>query len=151
FARDVAAGLARHGVEVVSGLARGIDGASHQGALQGGGSTIAVLGTGADVIYPSEHEALAARILDGHGAIVSELPPGTGALPAQFPQRNRIIVGLSEAVLVVEAGERSGALITARLGLEEGRDVLAVPGRPSDPLAWGTNLLIRDGAPLIQS
>ncbi len=149
FARDLARGLAAHRVEVVSGLARGIDGASHEGALNGQGRTIAVLGSGVDVIYPGEHQPLASRI-ETSGAVLSELPPGTGPAPAHFPKRNRIIVGLSEAVIVVEAGLKSGALITARVALEEGRDVLAVPGRPSDPLGRGTNLLIRDGAVLVQ-
>ncbi len=149
IARDLACGLARHGIEVVSGLARGIDGSAHEGALLGGGSTLAVLGSSVDIIYPGEHKELATRI-EGRGAVVSELPPRTPPLASQFPSRNRIIVGLSEAVIVVEAGSRSGASITARLALDEGRDVLAVPGRPSDPLAYGPNALIRDGAVLIR-
>jgi DNA processing protein len=149
MARDLAHGLAAHGVEVVSGLARGIDGSAHEGALLGGGTTVAVLGSSLDIIYPSEHEGLAAKI-EARGALVSELPPGTRPAPAQFPCRNRIIAGLAEAVLVVEAGAKSGALITARVALEEGRDVLAVPGRPGDPLAFGPNLMIRDGATLVR-
>jgi DNA processing protein len=149
-ARDLACGLARRGIEVVSGLARGVDGSAHEGALLGGGSTLAVLGSSVDIIYPGEHKDLAARIEGGHGGVISELPPGTPPLPSQFPSRNRIIVGLSEAVIVVEAGSRSGASITARLALDEGRDVLAVPGRPGDPLAFGPNALIRDGAVLIR-
>ncbi len=149
LARDLAYGLATHGIEVVSGLARGIDGSAHEGSLLGGGTTVAVLGSSVDIVYPSEHEGLAARI-ETRGAVLSELPPGTRPAPMQFPSRNRIIVGLVEAVLVVEAGARSGALITARVALEEGRDVLAVPGRPGDPLAFGPNLLIRDGAPLVR-
>jgi len=150
IARDLACGLARHGIEVVSGLARGIDGSAHEGALLGGGSTLAVLGSSVDIIYPGEHKDLAARIEAGRGAVISELAPGTPPQPSQFPSRNRIIVGLSEAVIVVEAGSRSGASITARLALDEGRDVLAVPGRPGDPLAYGPNALIRDGAVLIR-
>ncbi len=149
FARDIAHGLAGHGIEVVSGLARGIDGSAHEGALRGRGTTLAVLGSSLDIIYPGEHSGLAAQI-EKHGGVLSELPPGTPPAPSQFPSRNRIIVGLCEAVLVVEAGARSGALITARVALEEGRDVLAVPGRPADPLSHGTNLLIRDGAALVR-
>jgi len=149
IARDLACGLARYGVEVVSGLARGIDGSAHEGALLGGGTTLAVLGSSVDIVYPAEHKSLAARI-ETRGAVLSELPPGTPPLAAQFPSRNRIIVGLSEAVIVVEAGSRSGASITARLALDEGREVLAVPGRPGDPLAYGPNALIRDGAALIR-
>ncbi len=149
IARDLASGLARHGLEVVSGLARGVDGAAHEGALAARGRTLAVLGSSVDVVYPGEHKPLAARI-ESSGAVISELPPGTGPKPAQFPRRNRIIVGLVEAVIVVEAGARSGALITARLALDEGREVLAVPGRPGDPLAFGPNLMIRDGGVLIR-
>lgn len=150
FARNLARGLAQHGVEIVSGLARGIDGAAHQGVLEGGGTTLAVLGSGADVIYPREHDGLATKIAK-NGAILSEVPPGTSPAPENFPKRNRIIVGLSDAVIVVEAAARSGALITARVALEEGRDVMAVPGRPWDPLSEGPNGLIRDGAALVRS
>lgn len=149
IARDLACGLARHGIEVVSGLARGIDGSAHQGALLGKGQTLAVLGSSVDIIYPGEHRDLATKI-EGQGAVISELPPGTPPAPGHFPRRNRIIVGLSEAVIVVEAGTRSGASITARLALDEGRDVLAVPGRPGDPLAFGPNQIIRDGGLLIR-
>ena len=149
LARDLARGLSARGVEVVSGLARGIDGSAHEGALCGPSPTLAVLGSSVDIIYPGEHKPLAARI-EARGAVISELPPGTPPAPSQFPTRNRIIVGLSEAVIMVEAGSRSGALITARVALEEGRDVLAVPGRPADPLAYGPNLMIRDGATLIR-
>ncbi len=149
LARDLAHGLAGCGIEVVSGLARGIDGSAHEGALAGGGTTLAVLGSSVDIIYPAEHQGLAARI-EAQGAVISELPPGTPPVASQFPSRNRIIVGLSEAVIMVEAGSRSGALITTRLALDEGRDVLAVPGRPADPLAYGPNLMIRDGATLIR-
>ena len=118
--------LARRGVTVVSGLARGVDSAAHRGAVASG-VTLAVLGSGADVIYPAEHDALALSILE-RGAIVSELPPGTPPRPAHFPLRNRIISGLSRAVVIVEASDRSGSLITARCGLDQGRDVMAVPG-----------------------
>lgn len=149
LARDLARGLAGHGFEVVSGLARGVDGAAHEGALSGRGTTLAVLGSGVDVIYPAEHKDLAGRI-EKSGAVLSEQAPGTSPAPAHFPSRNRIIVGLSETVIVVEAGSRSGALITARVALDEGRDVLAVPGRPADPLSYGPNLLIRDGATLVR-
>jgi len=149
LARDLARGLASHGLEIVSGLARGIDGSAHEGALLGRGTTIAVLGSSVDIIYPGEHEVLAARI-EKQGAVISEFPPLTRPAPAHFPKRNRIIVGLCEAVIMVEAGSKSGALITARLALDEGRDVLAVPGRPADPLAYGPNMMIRDGATLIR-
>jgi DNA processing protein len=149
IARDLACGLSRHGIEVVSGLARGIDGSAHEGALLGKGTTLAVLGSSVDIIYPGEHRGLAGDI-EAKGAVISELPPCTPPAPGQFPRRNRIIVGLSEAVIVVEAGARSGASITARLALDEGRDVLAVPGRPGDPLAFGPNQIIRDGGLLIR-
>jgi len=149
LARDLARGLSAHGIEVVSGLARGIDGSAHEGALSGPSTTLAVLGSSVDIIYPGEHKPLAARV-EARGAVISELPPRTPPVASQFPTRNRIIVGLSEAVIMVEAGSRSGALITARVALDEGRDVLAVPGRPSEPLAYGPNLMIRDGATLIR-
>ena len=149
LARDLAHGLSAQGIEVVSGLARGIDGSAHEGALAGPSATLAVLGSSVDIIYPGEHRELAARI-ESRGAVISELPPRTPPVASQFPSRNRIIVGLSEAVIMVEAGSRSGALITARLALDEGRDVLAVPGRPAEPLAYGPNLMIRDGATLIR-
>ena len=149
MARDLARGLASHGIEVVSGLARGIDGSAHEGALQGKSTTLAVLGSSVDIIYPPEHKDLAARI-EAMGAVISELAPNTPPTAAQFPSRNRIIVGLSEAVIMVEAGSKSGALITTRLALDEGRDVLAVPGKPTDPLSYGPNLMIRDGATLVR-
>jgi DNA processing protein len=149
LARDLARGLSVQGLEVVSGLARGIDGAAHEGALLGPSTTLAVLGSSVDIVYPSEHKALASKI-EQRGAVISELPPRTHPTASQFPSRNRIIVGLCEAVIMVEAGSKSGALITTRLALDEGRDVLAVPGRPSEPLAYGPNLMIRDGATLIR-
>jgi DNA processing protein len=144
--RDVAAA----GLTVISGLARGVDGAAHQGALDAGGSTVAVLGSGVDVVYPRQHAALAGGILTS-GAIVSEFPPGTPPRAEHFPQRNRIISGLSLAVVVVEASERSGSLITARMALEQGRDVLAVPGNPASGSYRGSHALIKDGARLVET
>lgn len=135
---------------VVSGLARGIDGAAHRGALDAGGSTVAVMAGGIDIIYPPEHDDLYADIC-ATGAVVSELPPGLRPKAAHFPRRNRIIAGLSLGVVVVEAATRSGSLITARLALEQGREVFAVPGSPLDPRSRGANRLIRDGAILTES
>jgi DNA processing protein len=142
--------LARSGVTVVSGLARGIDAAAHQGALHGGGRTIAVLGGGLEQIYPSEHRALAERIAQ-QGAVISEYAPPSKPRGGMFPQRNRLISGLSLAVLVVEAPQRSGALITARLATEQNREVLAIPGPINSRTSRGCNLLIRDGAKLVQT
>jgi len=141
FARAVAAA----GAVVVSGLARGIDGAAHRGALDANGTTAAVLGCGIDRDYPRVHAALATRIAE-NGVIVSEYPPGVEPAPWRFPARNRILAGLSQAVVVVEARERSGALITADFALEEGREVLAVPGQITSALSAGTNGLLRQGA-----
>lgn len=146
FARELAAA----GFVVVSGLALGIDAAAHRGALEGGGETVAVVGTGADVVYPAQHVALARDIVL-RGAIISEWPPGTPARPAHFPQRNRLIAGMSAGVLVVEAAQRSGSLITARLANEMGRDVFAIPGSIHAPLARGCHGLIKDGAKLTES
>ena len=145
-AREFAATLAREGVCVVSGLARGVDTCAHEGALEGGGATIAVLGSGADVIYPPENEELAARILDGGGAIVSEYPPGTRPSQGTFPARNRIISGLCGGVLMVEGSNTSGAMITVNFATEQGRDVFAVPGSIYSPLSAAPNRLIFDGA-----
>ncbi|MES3029839.1 MAG: DNA-processing protein DprA [Pseudomonadota bacterium] len=147
FARGLAVDLGAAGYVVVSGLARGVDGAAHEGALATG--TIAVLGGGVDDIYPREHRALYERIA-ASGCIVSENAPGRTATAKDFPRRNRIISGLSRAVVVVEAELRSGSLITARLAAEQGREVLAVPGSPLDPRARGTNDLIRQGAALCE-
>jgi DNA processing protein len=144
-AETLAADLAARGITIVSGLARGIDAAAHRGALRVGGRTIAVLGSGADVIYPAEHRRLAAEIAE-RGAVLSQFAPGTPPLPQNFPTRNRVIAALSLAVVVVEAAERSGSLITARLAAELGREVLAVPGRITAPESRGANRLIQDGA-----
>lgn len=147
MARRLAEGLAAAGVTVVSGLARGIDTAAHLAALQGG--TVAVMGGGVDVIYPAENSALGAEIA-ARGLCLSEQPIGLVAQARHFPMRNRIISGLSRAVVVVEAAAQSGSLITARLALEQGREVLAVPGHPFDGRASGCNMLIRDGATLVR-
>ncbi len=142
---QVAAYLARQGITVISGLARGVDGTAHHTALQNGGRTIAVLGCGVDQIYPPEHRQLAEKIL-GNGAIISDYPPGTPPDAVNFPPRNRLISGLSAAVVVVEAGETSGALITATFAAEQGKDVFAVPGGIYSPQSKGTNRLIQQGA-----
>ena len=149
IARLLAADLADAGLAVVSGLARGIDTAVHAGALETG-RTVAVLAGGADVPYPPQNQGLYRRIIET-GAVVSELPPGTEPRAGHFPRRNRIISGLSEGVVVVEAAVRSGSLITARLAAEQGREVMAVPGPPSDPRARGANGLIRQGATLVET
>ena len=147
FARGLASDLGQAGYAIVSGMARGIDAAAHQGSLATG--SIAVLGGGVDDVYPPEHEALYAA-LASDGCVVSESPPGTAAQARDFPRRNRLISGLSVAVVVVEAELRSGSLITARLAAEQGREVLAVPGSPLDPRAKGTNDLIRQGAAICE-
>ena len=141
--------LAAHGVTIVSGLARGIDGAAHRGALEAGGKTVGVIGTGLDVIYPKEHKKLAEELI-ATGAIVSEFPLGTPPLAQNFPYRNRVISGLCLGVLVVEASEHSGSLITARLASEQGREVFAVPGNITSQTSFGPNYLIKDGAKLVQ-
>src|SRR5713101_7314964 len=149
-AEQLAHDLAACGLVVVSGLARGVDSAAHRGALAGAGVTVAVLGSGVDVMYPPEHESLAKEI-DKAGAVVSELVPGTPPQPWFFPLRNRIISGLSRAVVVIEAGEKSGSLITARCALEQGRDVLAVPGNVLSGRNRGAHGLLRDGAKIVES
>jgi len=149
-AREFARAFARAGLSVTSGLADGIDGAAHSGALDASGATVAVIGTGADLVYPRKHRELAARIAQ-HGAIVSEYPLGTPALPAHFPQRNRLIAGLALGTLVVEASLQSGSLITARLAGEMGREVFALPGSIHSPLSRGCHRLIRDGARLTET
>jgi DNA processing protein len=143
-------GLVRAGYVIVSGLARGIDGIAHTTALEIGGDTIGVLGTGIDVPYPPEHEELF-RAMAERGCLVSEFPPGTPPLKYHFPQRNRIIAGLARAVLVVEAPEKSGAMITAEYALDEGKEVFAVPGPIHNPTSRGTNRLIQEGAALVTS
>jgi DNA processing protein len=148
-ARRLGADLARRQVTVVSGMARGVDSAAHLGALEGGGSTIAVFGCGVDVIYPPEHATLAGSISE-RGALLSEFPPGTPPLPYNFPKRNRIISGLSLAVVVVEAAGGSGSLITADFALEQGRAVLAVPGNILGGRNSGAHALLRDGAKLVE-
>ena len=149
-AQEIATDLARAGVVVVSGLARGIDSAAHQGALDGGGGTIAVLGTGIDVVYPPENARLTDRIA-ANGLLVTEFAPGSHPEDWHFPRRNRIISGLSKAVVVVEAREKSGSLITARLAADQGRDVMAVPGTIVGGRNRGANALLRDGAKLVES
>ncbi|MDH3606754.1 MAG: DNA-processing protein DprA, partial [Acidimicrobiia bacterium] len=146
LAREFGRAVAGAGWPVASGLARGIDGAAHLGCLDNEGIGVAVLGCGIDVAYPPEHKPLAARLLDGGGAIVSEYAPGAPPEPWRFPPRNRIISGLASVVVVVEAGVKGGALITAARGLEQGRLVLAVPGDVDRDTSRGCNLLIRDGA-----
>ena len=141
--------LGKRGVCVVSGLARGIDAAAHRGCLKKDGTTIAVLGNGIDSIYPSEHQQLADRIMR-KGLILSEFPPGTSPSPRNFPIRNRIVSGMSLGTLVIEAGERSGSLITARLAMEQNREVFALPGNITSPLSLGPNFLIKEGAKLVQ-
>jgi DNA processing protein len=140
--------LAERGVTVVSGLARGIDTSAHQGALDGGGRTIGVLGCGIDILYPPENRELTARMAQ-RGAVLTEFPFGTAPLAENFPRRNRIVSGLVSGVLVVEASESSGSLITARLALDQGRDVFAIPGNINSSVSRGTNLLIREGAKLV--
>ena len=149
FAHDMARELAAAGLVVVSGLARGIDGAAHAGALSVKGGTIAVLAGGVDVLYPPEHAELYDRIARD-GLIVAEMPPGTEPGARLFPRRNRIISGLAQGTVVVEAALKSGSLITARFANEQGREVMAVPGSPLDPRCRGTNRLIREGALLVE-
>jgi DNA processing protein len=148
FARQLAADLVAAELVVVSGLARGIDAAAHQGAL--GGGTIAVVAGGVDVVYPPENADLMAQIAE-QGLIVAEQPPGVEPQARHFPRRNRVIAGLAAGTLVVEGAPKSGSLITARLAAEAGREVMAIPGSPLDPRAQGCNLLIREGATLVQS
>jgi len=149
LARAMARELAGAGVVVVSGLALGIDGEAHVGALEGGGRTVAVLGSGLAEVYPASHAPLAERI-ERAGALVSEFPLHTRPFKGNFPRRNRVIAGWSPGTVVVEAAARSGALVTARIALEEGREVMAVPGHPGSATSEGTNALIRDGAVLVR-
>lgn len=145
----LAGDLARAGLTIVSGMARGIDTAAHRAALTAQGSTIAVLGCGADVVYPSENRRLAAELAE-KGAVLSEFPMGAVAFPQNFPIRNRIISGMSAGVLVIEGAQYSGSAITAKLALDQGREVFAVPGNITSKMSWGPNLLIKQGAKLIQ-
>ena len=149
-AERLAASLARAGLTIISGLARGIDAAAHRGAISAGGRTIAVLGSGVANIYPPEHDSLSREVI-AHGVLVSESPPRAAPMSGAFPQRNRLISGLSLGVLVVEASKRSGALITARHAMEQGRDVFAVPGRVDSRTSQGCHALIRDGAKLVET
>ncbi|MBM7335107.1 DNA-processing protein DprA [Alloalcanivorax marinus] len=150
-AHRFARAFAGAGFTVTSGLALGVDGAAHQGALAGGGTTVAVLGCGPDRIYPARHAGLAERIVQGGGALVTEFAPGAGPLGPHFPLRNRVISGLSLATVVVEAALRSGSLITARTAAEQGREVFAVPGSLHNPLSKGCHRLLRDGANWLES
>jgi DNA processing protein len=148
-AEHLAVDLARAGLAIVSGMARGIDTAAHKGALSAGGDTVAVLGCGVDLVYPAENRKLAAE-LAAKGLLVSEFPMGAPAYPQNFPIRNRIISGMSVGVLVVEGAQYSGSSITARLAMEQGREVFAVPGNITSKVSWGPNLLIKQGAKLVQ-
>jgi len=150
-ARAFAAELSRAGFTVISGLALGIDGAAHEGGLRGPGSTIAVVGTGLDQVYPRRHQALAQRIVAEGGLFVSEYALGMPPLPANFPLRNRIIAGLAQGTLVVEAALQSGSLITARMASEAGREVFAIPGSIHNPLTRGCHALLKQGAKLVES
>jgi DNA processing protein len=149
MAERLARDLAAQGLVINSGMARGIDTASHRGAISAKGKTVAVFGTGVDVIYPKENSRLAEQILALGGALISEFPLGTFAAPQNFPIRNRIISGMSVGVLVVEAAEYSGTRITARCALEQNRDVFAVPGNVTNKNSWGPNTLIKQGANLV--
>ena len=145
IAQELGEKLAQHGIQVVSGMARGIDRDAHQGALEGGGETYAVLGCGVDICYPKENKFIYHQMMTD-GGIISEYPPGMQPLSKYFPARNRIIAGLSDCLVVVEAREKSGSLITADFAMEQGRDVYAVPGRITDALSQGCNYLIKQGA-----
>ena len=151
FAETLAGDLAAAGLVVVSGLAYGIDAAAHRGALGGGGRTVAVLGSGLDRVYPRQHAGLAAEIVDGGGALVSEYPADRSPRKHQFPERNRLISGLGLGVVIVEATTKSGSLITARMAAEQGREVMAVPGPVASPLSGGCHRLLKSGAALIET
>jgi len=149
MAERLASDLAAQGLVIISGMARGVDSAAHRGAISVKGKTVAVFGTGVDVIYPKENSRLSEQILGLGGALISEFPLGTFAAPQNFPIRNRIISGMSLGVLVVEAAEYSGTRITARMAIEQDRDVFAVPGNVTSKNSWGPNTLIKQGAKLV--
>ncbi len=149
-ARSIAGDLTDCGVTIISGMALGIDSAAHEGALEADGTTVAVFGTGCDEIYPRRHQKLAERIMD-RGLLVSEFPLGTSVYPRNFPRRNRVITGMSKATLVIEAALKSGSLISAQLAMNEGREVMALPGMVTSKYARGCHKLIKDGASLIES
>ena len=149
MAERLSTDLAAHGLVIISGMARGVDAAAHRGAISAQGKTIAVFGTGIDVMYPKENTRLAEQIFALEGALISEFPVGTFAAPQNFPIRNRIISGMSAGVLVVEAAEYSGTRITSRCALEQNRDVYAVPGNVTNKNSWGPNTLIKQGAKLV--
>ncbi len=151
YAYEFGEALSQHGIQIISGLARGIDGISQRGALAGRGKTFAVMGNGVDICYPREHTGLYHDILEQGGGILSELRPGTAPLPYHFPRRNRIISGLSDLVLVMEAKEKSGSLITADMALEQGKDIYALPGPIDSMLSQGCHQLIRQGAGILMS
>lgn len=151
YAVDFGEKLAKSGIQVISGMARGIDGMGHRGALMAGGKTFAVLGCGSDVCYPKEHIGLYVDILERGGGIISEFPPGTPPYAYNFPARNRIISGMSECIIVIEAGKKSGSLITVDMALEQGRDVYALPGPINSEMSEGCNYLIKQGAGIILS
>jgi DNA processing protein len=150
-ASDFSEYLAAHGFGIISGMAFGIDSVSHKGALKGRGYTLSVLGCGVDIPYPASNKNLYYKIIQNGGGIISEYPPGTPAMKHYFPQRNRIIAGLSRGVIIVEAAKRSGSLITANFALESGRDVFAVPGNIDSPNSLGTNNLLKQGAIIVTS
>jgi DNA processing protein len=150
MAQGLGSDLGSRGIAIVSGLARGIDAAAHRGCLEGKGATIAVLGCGIDVVYPREHQQLTKKIVE-NGLLLSEFTPGTSPSPQNFPVRNRIISGLALGTIIVEASEYSGSLITARLAMEQNREVYAVPGNLTSPQSFGPNYLIKQGAKLVQS
>jgi DNA processing protein len=149
MAERLSCDLAARGLIIFSGMARGIDTAAHRGALNAHGGTVAVWGTGVDVVYPKENEKVADQILTSGGAVITEFPLGTFPAPQNFPIRNRLISGISIGVLVIEAGEYSGTRVTARCALEQGREVFAVPGNVTNKLSWGPNTLIKQGAALV--
>jgi DNA processing protein len=149
MAQGLAFDLAKRGIMIVSGLARGIDAAAHRGCLEGGGCTAAILGCGIDVVYPREHRQLSQKVAKD-GLLLSEFPPGTSPAPQNFPVRNRVISGLSLGTVIVEASEYSGSLITARLAMEQNREVFAIPGNLTSPQSFGPNYLIKQGAKLVQ-